>query len=353
MRRRIPRIGLALAALLPTFGLAAPTVIAHRGASGYLPEHTLVAKAMAHGMRPDFIEQDVVLTRDGVPVVLHDHYLDTVTDVAAVFPGRHRSDGRYYAIDFDLAEIRRLTVHERVKLATGEAAFPRRFPASTRIPILRVPTLEDEIQLIQGMNASTGRDVGLYVELKSPGFHRAEGRDLARAVLGLLARYGYDSRESNVYVQCFAPATLKRIRYVLRSELKLVQLVGGPTWGHEPGVDFAELLSGEGLRRIARYADGIGPAIVHLVELQPGGPRPTPVLGHARAAGLVIHPYTLRADALLPPIRSIGEACDLLFGVLGVDGVFTDHPDQVREHLRGRTFAGVPPRPAPGGRQSR
>ena len=85
-------------------------VIAHRGASGYLPEHTLAAKAMAHGMDVDYIEQDVVLTKDGVPVVLHDHYLDTVTDVAKQYPDRKRSDGRYYAIDFTLQEIKSLVL---------------------------------------------------------------------------------------------------------------------------------------------------------------------------------------------------------------------------------------------------
>src|SRR5258708_4419758 len=95
---------------------ARPIVIAHRGASGYLPEHSFAAKAFAHAQKPDFLEQDVTLTRDNVPVILHDHYLDTVTDVARVFPGRQRADGRYYALDFTAAELSRLTLHERIDL---------------------------------------------------------------------------------------------------------------------------------------------------------------------------------------------------------------------------------------------
>jgi glycerophosphoryl diester phosphodiesterase len=107
-----------------------PIVIAHRGASGYLPEHTLAAKAMAHAMGAHFIEQDVVLSRDGTPIVLHDIHLDSTTDVAQAFPGRARDDGRYYAIDFDIEEIRELRVHERTHLGTGlgRAVYPGRFP---------------------------------------------------------------------------------------------------------------------------------------------------------------------------------------------------------------------------------
>ncbi len=156
------------------------TVIAHRGAPGYLPEHTLAGVAMAHAMGADYIEQDVVLSRDGELLVLHDLTLDAVTDVAERFPGRERQDGRFYALDFDLAEIRTLRVHER-RRADGEPAFPGRFARSD--VTFRVPTLREEIALIQGLNRSTGRDVGVYVEPKSPAWHRAEGRDLLAACL--------------------------------------------------------------------------------------------------------------------------------------------------------------------------
>ena len=146
-----------------------PIVIAHRGACGYVPEHTLEAASMAHAMQVDFIEQDVVLSKDNIPVVLHDIHLDTVTDVAQKFPGRARSDGRFYAIDFALDEIKQLFVHERISLKTGKAVFPNRFDASKAL--FRVPTLEEEIELIKGLNAATGRDIGIYVEIKKPAWH--------------------------------------------------------------------------------------------------------------------------------------------------------------------------------------
>ena len=150
-------------------------VIAHRGASGYLPEHSLPAKAMAHAMGADFIEQDLVLTRDNRLVVLHDLYLDAVTDVARVFPDRGRPDGHFYAIDFTLAELRRLALTERLVIEDGRSQprFPGRFPPGQSS--FRISTFEEEIELIQGLNRSTGRNVGLYPEIKSPAFHRHEG----------------------------------------------------------------------------------------------------------------------------------------------------------------------------------
>src|SRR5262245_10608653 len=105
-----------------------PIVIAHRGASGYLPEHTLEGKALAFGLGADYLEQDVVATRDSQLVVLHDLYLDDVTDVAERFPGRQRQDGRHYAIDFDLVELQQLSVCERRRPGSSEARFPNRFP---------------------------------------------------------------------------------------------------------------------------------------------------------------------------------------------------------------------------------
>ncbi|MBT6330596.1 MAG: glycerophosphodiester phosphodiesterase, partial [Kordiimonadaceae bacterium] len=126
-------------------------VIAHRGASGYLPEHTIAAKAMAYAMGADYIEQDVVMTKDGRLVVLHDHLLDRVTDVQEKFPDRKREDGRYYVIDFTYAEIRTLNVSERYRIdENGEkvAVFPGRFPLNKSN--FKVHTLEKEIELIQG-----------------------------------------------------------------------------------------------------------------------------------------------------------------------------------------------------------
>ena len=161
-----------------------PIIIAHRGASGYLPEHTLATKALAHAMGADFLEQDVVLSRDGVPIVLHDIHLDSTTDVAQRFATRARADGRFYAIDFSLEEIRQLQVHERsCRDASGAevAVFPDRFPVDAGL--FRIPTLAEEIDLIAGLDRSRNCSTGLYVELKSPNWHEAEGQNLATVIL--------------------------------------------------------------------------------------------------------------------------------------------------------------------------
>jgi glycerophosphoryl diester phosphodiesterase len=307
-----------------------PIVIAHRGASGYLPEHSLEAKAMAYAMGADFLEQDVALTKDDVPIVIHDHYLDTVTDVARLYPDRKRSDGRYYAIDFTLAEIRRLTLHERTDLDTGQQVYPKRFPAAASIPF-RIPTLEEEISFIAGLNRSTGKNVGLYVELKAPWFHRLEGKDLARITLGILARHGYDRRESNIYLQSFDPGCIRSMRTVLHTKLRIVQLIGHNEWKETPGVDYDRMLTKEGLARIARYADGIGPSIDQLLAVGPKGQvvMRKEIVDWAHQVGLVIHPYTLRVDDLPAAVPSIDPVLQALFVGLGVDGLFSDFPDRV------------------------
>ena len=160
-------------ALLATESMAQKIVIAHRGASGYLPEHTLEAKAMAYAMGADYIEQDVVMTADDQLIVLHDITLDRTTNVDEVFPDRARDDGRYYAIDFTLAEIRRLSATEGFRLLPNgekQQGYASRFPMGSSS--FKVPTFQEEIQLIQGLNKSTGNDIGIYPEIKQPAFHR-------------------------------------------------------------------------------------------------------------------------------------------------------------------------------------
>src|SRR5688500_1899970 len=159
-------------------------VIAHRGASGYLPEHTIAAKAYAHALGADFIEQDLVLSKDDVPIVIHDIYVDTVTDVAKRFPNRKRADGRYYVLDFTVAELKQLRVSERFDARTGGRVFPRRFPAQQSS--FQLSTFEEELQLIQGLNRSTGRVAGIYPEIKQPKWHNVQGRDISRVVLAIL-----------------------------------------------------------------------------------------------------------------------------------------------------------------------
>jgi glycerophosphoryl diester phosphodiesterase len=307
------------------------TVIAHRGASGYLPEHTLEGAAMAHAMGADCIEQDVVLTRDARLIVLHDLYLDAVTDVAKRFPGRERPDGRHYAIDFTLDEIQTLRAHERLEPG-GEPTFPGRFPPGDRI--FRVPTLAEEIELIQGLNRSTGRNVGLYIEPKAPAWHATQGADLMSAVIGLLTAHGLAGRDDKVYLQSFDAEALRQARQELKTELKLVQLIGENSWG-ESATDFEYLRTEAGLREVAGFAQGIGPWLPHVIEIQEDGSCDiSDLIAVAHRVGLFVHAYTLRADQLPPAVGAIRDAVRILVEQVGLDGVFTDHPDQVIQAIQ-------------------
>jgi glycerophosphoryl diester phosphodiesterase len=308
-------------------------VIAHRGASGYLPEHTLAAKAAAHAMGADYLEQDVVLTKDGVAVVLHDIHIDTVTDVADVFPDRARADGRFYAIDFTLDELRALTVMERAN-KNGEQVFPGRFPRGAAR--FQIPTLAEEIELVQGLNLSTGREVGIYPEIKAPAWHRAEGQDISAIVLEVLADYGYADQDDLVYLQCFDWNETRRIRGELGYRGKLIQLLGENDWGEAPGVDYDTLRTKEGLAEIAKVADGIGPwanQIVTGVDAS-GAVRMTDLVENAHAQGLAVHPYTFRADALPGYADSLEDQLRIFLVDAGVDGVFTDFPDRAVAFVR-------------------
>lgn len=305
-------------------------VIAHRGASGYLPEHTLAAKALAHAMGADFIEQDVVLSRDGIPVVLHDIHLDSTTDVAEVFPRRIREDGRFYAIDFDLAELRQLTTHER-RNAEGHAVFPNRFPTTTALG--SIPTLAQEIALIEGLNKSLEHSAGLYIEMKASAFHAAHGLDLPAGVLAVLKKSGWAQSSTQVFLQSFEPAVLKRLRFELKSPLPLIQLIGENSWGESGTADYDYLRSDAGLGEIAGYADGIGPWLMQLYQgrYADGSPRLTDLAERAQALGLKVHPYTFRADQLPPGIDNFEELHRLFLQDLAVDGIFSDFPDLSRE----------------------
>ena len=201
-------------------------IIAHRGASGYLPEHTLAAKAMAHAMNADFIEQDLVLSKDNIPIVIHDIYLDDVTDVSGIFPDKIRNDGRFYVIDFTFDELKKLAVFERFDPKTGKQIYPNRFPKGKGS--FRLHSLQEEIELIQGLNKSTGKNSGIYPEIKAPEFHKKEGKNISEIVLQILADYGYKTKKDKCILQCFDAKELKRIRKELTSELFLVQLMEFP-----------------------------------------------------------------------------------------------------------------------------
>lgn len=296
----------------------APIVIAHRGASGYLPEHTEGAKVLALSQGADFVEQDVVLSKDGVFVVTHDITMEETTNAAEQFKDRAREDGKYYFADFTWPEIQSLSVHERTD-RRGKQVFANRFPGSFNQRLMR---LEDEIRLIQGWNKTRSTHVGIYVELKSPGWHSKHfGSAMADKLLPLLAEFGYRNKSDLCFIQCFETDELKRLK-AAGCNLRLIQLTGG---------DPAKFSQGgwtKYIQEAAQYADGIGPSLEWLVKLSPdGGVQSSGFVQAAHDAKLAVHPYTVRIDQLPKWAKSSDELHRLLFEELKVDGLFSDFPD--------------------------
>ncbi|MGB5257109.1 MAG: glycerophosphodiester phosphodiesterase [Woeseiaceae bacterium] len=309
-----------------------PVVIAHRGASGHLPEHTFAAKALAYAMGADYLEQDVVATRDDALVVLHDIHLDRVTDVARRYPERKRDDGRYYVRDFDLADIKRLRVHERVK-PDGTPVYPGRF--SDTDEVFRVQTFAEELEFVRSLVATNGRPVGIYPEIKRPEWHRSEGVDITPEFLRTLRDYGYTEHADRVYVQCFDARELRRIRHELGCRLKLVQLIAEDSWGEAP-TQFALLRTKRGLQRLAGTVDAIGPWLRRAYRLRKRDGRLTSsgLVTRAHDAGLAVHPYTFRSDELPEGFDSFEALLGSFIDQLAVDGLFTDFPDLALKFLR-------------------
>ena len=326
-----------MAATISSQALAQKVVIAHRGASGYLPEHTLEAKAMAHAMGADYIEQDVVMTKDDELIVLHDITLDRTTDVAEQFPDRVRADGRFYAIDFSLEEIQQLNASEASRTDNGvrKQVYGNRFPMG--ISSFRIPTLAEEIELIQGLNKSTGIDAGIYPEIKSPEFHRAEGKDISTAVVAILKHYGYTSKGDKLFLQTFSFEELRilhdEILPAADVELNLIQLIGSEdsySWMFEP----------DGMARLAKFADGIGPEKGLVIDRASSTSNLiiTELVTRAHGAGMHVHPYTYRLDPGQVPryADSFEQLLELHYFQAEVDGVFTDFPDRAVEFLRSK-----------------
>ncbi len=290
-------------------------VIAHRGASGYLPEHTLPAKAMAYAMKVDYIEQDIVLSKDDIPIVIHDIHLETVTDVALKFPDRKRNDGRFYVIDFTFEELKELNVSERFDPSTNEAVYSERFPVNTSV--FKLHSLQEEIELIQGLNKSTGNNIGIYPEIKAPEFHLNEGKDISKIVLDVLETYGYSTKKDKCILQCFDAKELKRIRTEFKSELFLVQLI-----------EFKE--EENRLEEFAAYADGIGPWVQQIIigKNEDGTWKLSELVSNAHQLNLKVHAYTFRADQL-GEFTSFEALLNVALYEANIDGVFTDFPDKV------------------------
>lgn len=326
-------------------------VIAHRGASGYLPEHTLPAKALAYGQGADYLEQDLVMTKDDRLIVLHDHYLDRVTDVADKFPDRKRSDGRYYAIDFTLSEVQSLKFTEEFKIENGkrQQVWPNRFPMFKSE--FRIHTFEDEIEFIQGLNHSSNKNIGIYPEIKAPWFHRNEGKDISLKTLETLKKYGYTKKDDRVYVQCFDPNETKRIHDELMQQvgidLKIIQLIAKTDWeetfekqadGKLVNYSYDWMFEPGAMKEIAKYADGIGPQYPMLIAegSVKGNVKFTPMVKEAHENGLQVHPYTLRADLIPDYADDMTDLFAIVYDGAGVDGVFSDFPDLAVQYLKSK-----------------
>ena len=289
---------------------ASPIVIAHRGASGYLPEHTLEAYTLAHAQGANYIEQDLVLTKDNELICLHDIHLEATTNVETAFPDRKRSDGHWYAIDFTLEEIRSLENHERL---------PNRFPRNRSS--FSVPTFSEAIELIQGLDKTLNRHTGLYPELKQPEFHLKAGQPIEPVFVATLKAHGLWHHEAKIFVQCFEWDCLRRLKEEHEIPLPQVFLLGGS----RSDLDW---VTDEKLAELRSTIAGIGPS-KRLIESHPA------LVTAAHRYGLVVHPYTFRADDHFPNNNYPTFDAELkqFLGMWKVDGLFTDFPDLARQHI--------------------
>lgn len=319
-----------------------PLIIAHRGASGYLPEHTLAAYAVAVLQGADYVEPDLVMSKDGQLFARHDNELGLTTDVArhpefADRKRKQRIDGveleGWFSEDFTAAELKRLRAIERI---------PDIRPGNTRLDgQFEIPTLQQIIDLVKALQVSQGREIGLYIETKHPQHFKDLGLALEKPLVDTLARNGYRDATAPVYIQSFEVSNLKALRQL--SSLRLVQLYGKGQ-PHDQVVQgnpltYAQMATPAGLRAVAQYAVGVGPDKGYVIPRQADGSlgQPTRFVADAHAAGLLVHPYTFRAENSFlptelqrgdsPAARGDIDAEVRAFLATGIDGLFIDQPD--------------------------
>ena len=291
-----------------------PILIAHRGASGHRPEHTLEAYRLAVEMGADFIEPDLVSTKDGLLVARHENEIAATTDAAERFPDRKKTkviDGQsitgWFSEDFTLAEIRTLRARER--LASRSHAYDGKFG---------VATFDEVIELAQRLGKARGRAVGVYPETKHPTYFRGIGLPLEEKLVASLERHGWNRADAPVFVQSFEQENLRELHK--KTRVPLIQLVSD-----------GKLTSDDGLKSIATYAKGLGPEKRLVLPVNADGSlgTPTDLVERAHRAGLLVHVWTLRADKEFLPAAYKGDAAAEFreFKRLGVDGIFSDFPD--------------------------
>lgn len=330
----------------------APLVIGHRGASGYRPEHTLASYELAIDLGADFIEPDLVSTKDGVLVARHENEISGTTDVAAraEFADRRVTksiDGSaitgWFTEDFTLAELKTLRAKERIPaLRQRNTLYDG---------IYAIPTLQEVIDLAQRKSKEQRRVIGIYPETKHPSYFDGIGLSMEESLVRTLRQNGLNHPRAPVFVQSFEVANLKELRRM--TPVPLVQLFGNAALrpydfvlANDPRT-YGQLAAPAQLAQIAGYANGVGPSKDYIVPRDSMGNslRPTAFVDDAHAAGLLVHPYTFRNENNFLPAElrvgalpsDYGRALDEYrqFFALGVDGLFSDNPDTAIE-ARGR-----------------
>ena len=347
-------IALAMLAAMSTAAAAHPKphpheadqlVIGHRGASGYRPEHTLASYELAARQGADFIEPDLVVTKDGVLVARHEPEIRTTTDVEThpEFAARETTklvDGvpttGWFTEDFTLAELKTLRAKERIPLLRPQnATFDGKF---------EIPTFQEVIDLRERLSRELHREIGIYPETKHPTYFRDLGLPLEERLVWALRRNGLDNKRAPVFVQSFEVGNLRALEHVLR--VPLVQLYGGQTAQPYDFVangdprSYGDLATPAGLAFVSSYADGAGPSKDYIVPRDATGRSlpPTTFVRDAHRAGLLVHPYTFRAENTFLPLELRSSANPAEYGNLaaevrqffdlGVDGLFSDNPDK-------------------------
>jgi glycerophosphoryl diester phosphodiesterase len=324
-----------------------PLVIAHRGASGYRPEHTLAAYELAVELGADYIEPDLVSTKDGVLVARHENEIGRTTDVSdhpefADRKATKKIDGLtltgWFTEDFTLAELKTLRVTERIPaVRQRNTLYDGRYD---------IPTFDEILALQRKLSREHGRVIGVYPETKHPTYFRSAGLPLEVPLVSALRRHGLDRPDAPVYVQSFEVANLRDLS--CRTHVPLIQLIDstGAPYDFVAAGDrrtYADLLTPGGLREIAAYADGIGPAKDRIVPRDAAGRllAPTTLVADAHRVGLLVHSYTFRNENTFLPLdfrrgadpaaygRAFAEY--RLFFEQGVDGVFSDNTDTAVE----------------------
>ncbi len=319
------------------------TVIAHRGASGYRPEHTLAAYELAIQQGADYIEPDLVSTKDGVLVARHENEISGTTDVAthAEFADRRTTkviDGRdvtgWFTEDFTLAELRTLRAKERLpQVRPGNTPYDGRF---------QVPTFDEVVALARRASRETGRTIGVAPETKHPTYFTSIGLDLTQPLVRSLRKVGWDRRNAPVIVQSFETTNLRELaRWTRVPLLQLTSATGAPydLASQGDGTTYADLMSPQGLRQVARYARWIGPEKSSVLPRDASGAidEPSSLVRDARRAGLKVTVYTVRNENQFLPTNlrigtdpnAFGDVRGELFALFdaGVDAVFADFPD--------------------------